>query len=347
MSAVEERVIETDSKVGEASIKSVIIDIALLLLSAILFALSFPNFLSRWGWFPLAYISLFPVFVVVHRSGWYRIVVYGLLYGFLSYSLFNFWLLKFHPLAIIIVPVIYAIYFLLLFPLLKLADSLFPRYGYLIQAVIWVGYEYLKTRGFLGYSYGVIGYSQYLFLPLIRVSDLTGVWGISFLVIFPSCWLGNTIKKGRRQLNLFFKEHRTELFAYSALFLAAVIYGIVSTADLSGAKKWRVALIQHNVDPWKHDYDESLDILIRLSEEAVKKYPHIVMWSETAFVPSIAFHTRYRANHQYYRLIERLKEFLGRQDVPYLIGNDDAELKRVGGVERIDYNAALLYMDGG
>ena len=46
-------------------------------------------------------------------------------------------------------------------PALKLADTLFPRSGFILQSCLWVCYEYfLKTSGFLAYSYGNLGYSQ-------------------------------------------------------------------------------------------------------------------------------------------------------------------------------------------
>ena len=167
---------------SKVSFKDVVCEIALLIGSAVLFSLSFPSFLSDWGWFPLAFFALFPVFIVIHRSGWVRVCIYGLLYGWLSYALFNYWLLKFHPLAIFIVPTIYAVFLLILFPFLKLADVLLPDHSFIAQTFIWLGYEFLKTKGFLGYSYGVIGYTQYLFLPLARISALFGVCE------FP-CWL--------------------------------------------------------------------------------------------------------------------------------------------------------------
>ncbi|MFO7849656.1 MAG: apolipoprotein N-acyltransferase, partial [Spirochaetia bacterium] len=94
-----------------------LIQLSLLIGGSVLFALSFPSFLSNKGFFPLAFISLVPVFVLVHRSSWKLIPIYGIAYGFLSYALFNYWLTTFHPLAIFIVPVIYAFYFLIAFPL--------------------------------------------------------------------------------------------------------------------------------------------------------------------------------------------------------------------------------------
>lgn len=324
----------------------VLLEIGLLILSAFLFAFSFPSMISDRGFFPLGFFALFPIFIVIHRSGWVRIFLYGLFFGFLHYALFNFWLLKFHPLAIFIVPIIYALYGLILFPVLKIADTLSPKYGYIFQAVIWVGYEYLKSKGFLGYTYGTIGYTQYPFLPLIRISSIFGVWGVSLLVLFPSAFLGNALRDGMRRGGEFVGKHRIDIIVFGVLFSAAVVFGIVSKTDLDETPRWRVALIQHNVDPWKHDYEDALDILIDLSEEAVRAEPDIVVWSETAFVPAVDYHTKYRRNRETYELVRRLKAFLAGQEVPYVLGNDDGVLKRVGSEERIDYNAALLFEGG-
>ena len=171
-------------------------DLGLLGLSALLFALSFPSFVSRWGWFPLAFVCVAPIFPVIHRASWPRVLAYGPLYGFVSYALFNFWLAVWHPLGIAVVPAIYAGHFFLLFPVLKLIDGRFPRHGWLLQAVAWIGYEYVKTLGYLGYPYGILGYSQYLFIPLIQVASLAGVWALSALVVFPSVLLGNALRDG-------------------------------------------------------------------------------------------------------------------------------------------------------
>jgi apolipoprotein N-acyltransferase len=327
------------------------IDLALLSFSALLFALSFPSFLSNRGWWPLAFICLAPMFYAASRASWKLIAFYGAFFGFFSYMLFNFWLAKFHPLAIIIVPVIYLTYFLVLFPFLRAAAGLFPRYGYILQVFLWLSYEFLRTQGFLGYSYGILGYSQYLFNPLIQLSEITGVWGVSFLVVFPSAFLASAVNKEKQGIPSFFRRHRGITFLYAGIFFLVLIYGFVSPVDLKDAKLWKAALIQHNVDPWKggvRAYRQNLDRLIHLSREVIKEKPDIVIWSETAFVPGIDWHTRYREDHEIYDLVDELKRFLGTQKVPYVFGNDDGRLgkDREGNTTRIDYNAAILYHEG-
>ena len=163
----------------QASAASIILDLGLLCLAALAFALSFPSFLSDKGWFPLGFICLIPVFAVVHRARWPAIPFYGIFFGYVSYAIFNYWLGRFHPLTLIVVPPIYAGWFLLTLPALKLADTLFPTYGFLLQTALWVCYEFfLKSKGYLAYAYGIMGYTQYQFLPFIQVADLAGVWAM-------------------------------------------------------------------------------------------------------------------------------------------------------------------------
>jgi apolipoprotein N-acyltransferase len=329
------------------------LELGLLAGSALLFALSFPSFLSQWGWFPLAFVALTPVFIVVHRAGWVRTVVYGAFFGFASYALYNYWLGSFHPLTLLIVPTIYSVYLLAVFPLLKAADSLFPRCGFLLQTLIWVAYEFIKVQGFLGYAYGIIGFSQYLFLPLARLSSVTGIWGVSLLVVFPSALLGNALKNGFGEFVPFLRRLRIPIILYAAAFAAAVIFGIASKSDLDSAPVWKVALVQQNVDPWKggnKTYAKTLEILTRLSREALQEDPSldIVIWSETSFVPAIDWHTRYRTDQVAFGLVKELREFLSEQPVPFVVGNDDGQLAKDerGRDIRVDYNAAILFDRG-
>ena len=336
---------------ARSSAGAVGLEIGALLLSALLFALSFPSFLSRWGWFPLAYVALLPVFIVIHRTGWLGAALYGALFGYVSYALYNYWLASFHPLTLVIVPPIYAFYVLVAFLALKAADLLAPRYGFLLQSLLWVAYELWKVQGFLGYSYGTIGYSQYLFRPLARSAALTGVWGISWLVVFPSSWLAALLRAGPRRLGESLRRTWLPAAGWALLFAGALAYGLLAKADLGRARPWRVALVQQNIDPWRGGYKaygESLRILIRRSREAARGDPDIVIWSETSFVPAIDWHTRYRTDLEAYELVRQLREFLAGQPMPYLIGNDDGRLKRMddGSEQRVDYNATLLFRDG-
>jgi len=338
------------------AIRRILTNTGLLLLSAILFSLSFPSFLNTTGFPLLAYFALFPAFVVTYRMKWFAAPFFGFFLGLVSYAIFNYWLANYHPLAIFVVPVICGLYYSILFSVFKLSNSLFLRRSYIVNAIIWVAYEYLKTLGFLGYPYGIIGYTQYLFPPLVRISALTGVWGVSLLVIFPSAFLGYVYRDGFKDWLIKLKktaiQEKIVLIIYAVIFSAGLLFGLLNTVDVSKMKTWRVSLIQHNTDPWQSGYQanrESLARLIRLSEEAAADSPDIIIWPETAFVPSIDWHTRYRTDLRTHRLVRELRDFLERQDVAFIVGNGEEVLivDERGEKRSVGYNAALFFGPNG
>ena len=343
--------------------RSAVAEIVALTLSAALFALAYPSPLSTWGWHPLAFVALAPLFWVIGRTPWRRVVLYGVLYGFVSYALFNYWLAKFHALGLLFVPTVHAVYMLALFPALKLVTDRFPRHAALWQAVVWVAYEFLKTQGFLGYSYGVIGYTQYLFGPLVRSAAVAGVWGVSLLVVLANSYLAHVMEALRplrgdlwRRFGQLLRARPLVPALWTLLFAGAVVYGAALPTDYGDAQQWRVALVQQNIDPWVGGYlayERSLHVLLRQSRQALAQDPDIVIWSETSFVPGIDWHTRYRARDQEsirkYELVRQLRAFLDEQTVPFVVGNDDGQRvlsPETGDPVRIDYNAALLYERG-
>ena len=51
-------------------------------------------------------------------------------------------------------------------------------------AVIWVALEMVLARLFTGFPWNLLGVSQYRMLPIIQIASWTGVYGISFLVVW-------------------------------------------------------------------------------------------------------------------------------------------------------------------
>lgn len=330
------------------------INIGLMLIGSLFFALGFPSFIADWGWAPFAWISLVPIVILIRRIPWWSSPLWGAAYGYITYALFNFWLATFNPVSFVLVPTIYAGWFFMFFPILTLLDRTFTRFGWLAQAIAWVTFDVIRTKGFIGYSYGVIGYSQYGWRSLISIADIFGVMGVSFLVVIPSFliggWLaetgflstdgGITPKKGWSMPT---RRWKISAGVWAVLMLAANVYGIVTKVDYTDSPTWRPALIQHNVNTWLSGIDAwrvALDALLEESEEALKEKPDAVIWSETAFVPAIEWHLQYRDDRERVALIQRLQGFLEDQDVPFIIGNNDA-VQDAG--KRVEYNAVLRF----
>ncbi|MDR2210176.1 MAG: apolipoprotein N-acyltransferase [Spirochaetaceae bacterium] len=341
--------------------KSFFLYLALILGGALFFAASFPNPVFPWGLPLLAWVAYVPLFWVIRRTPMGGLVPLGALYGYVSYYLLLPWLGTFHPLGGIFVCLLQLVYMALLFPLLKLALILYPRRGYLLQWLIWLSYEYLRTRGFLGFSYGITGYTQWHILPLIQIASITGVWGVSALVLFPSVYLAGVLedpprrpgkpeRPGKPPGESFLRRERIPALIWGAALAGTVIFGLMSPdyADRPGAQ---IALIQQNADPWKANTTGGnrriLRTLTELSRQALSAQPgtDLVVWPETAFVPRIFWHLNYRDNAESYGLVKELLDFLAPQKIPFVIGNDDGRLEAAGNGrwERVDYNGALLF----
>lgn len=336
------------------------VNAALLVSSSILFALSQPSFFIPTGLPVLAYVVFVPLFLLVRRISFAFSFLWGGACGALNYCLFAYWLWDFHPLAMYIVAAEYFFYYAATIPLLKAADMCFPRYGFVVQWIIWIGYEYVKTLGFLGFSYGQLAYSQWQFVPLIQIASIFGVWGVSALVCFPSAWLAAGIKpyckepvrNWLRGFREFAYHERVLALAWGGALLAALVFGVLIQKDYSNLPHARIALIQPNSDPWIggiESYKRDFETLKRLSEQAIAENPNLalVVWSETAFIPRIDWHYRYREERESFELVHSLLQYIDEQSVPFLIGNDDAvKVASNSGDERHDYNAALLFRPG-
>ena len=338
-----------------------LLDLSLFVLSVVLFALSHPNPLVARGVSFLAYIALVPFFLLINRVSFPAVFAWGGFYGVISYCAFGYWLSSFHPLSLSFLAATYGLGFLLFAPLLKLAVAFFPRKGYVVQWALWIGYEYLKTLGFMGFPYGIIGYTQWVYPPVIRIASIFGVWGVSALVAFPSAWFAlvlgecRSLRDSRGMSGFgasFLRAARARflpIFLWGVAFAAALGYGVFSPREWKNAPRVTIALVQPDTDPWlggMDAYRENFQTLARLSGEALSAHPEIslIVWPETAFIPRIDWHYRYREDRAAFELVSDFLSWADRLPVPLLTGNDDAEMGFDDGVlDRVDYNAALLF----
>ncbi|MGL4982002.1 MAG: apolipoprotein N-acyltransferase [Treponemataceae bacterium] len=330
-------------------------NLGLLVSAIVLFALPQPNFFSSSGYPFFAYIAFVPLFLLVRFVSWKSVWLWGIAYGVGCYSLYSYWLATFHPLGLTIIASLYGMYLLFTLPLLKLSIMLFPNKGWLVQWIIWCAYEYVKTLGFTGFHYGIIGYSQWQFLPLIQLAQVTGVWGLSALVSFPSALISDFFSKAPSLKDFSFAKvwlKRNGIFGviWSFLFVLCIVCGLFFQQDFTNDNKKTVALIQTNSDPWIGGitaYHQDLKVLKDLSMQAIAENPSIdfVVWPETAFVPSIEYHYRLRKQRDRYDLVDELLSFIDSMNVPFILGNGYRVegYNQQGAWDELDYNAALLF----
>ncbi len=350
----------------ERSLRTVCSEVLVLLTATFVFSLAFPGFTLSEGLGFISFFVLIPVFAVIRNTSWKLIAPYGFFFGFMYYMFFCYWLTTFHPLAILIVPIIKGAEMLILFPALKAADALFKKKGYIVQAFIWVAYAYLSQSWFAGFPYGTICYALYKYLPLIQIADITGIWAIVLLQVLPQAYIGayimDRINGTADTVKKYVMSNLAVIIIYAILVISTLVYGFVKVNEWSNKEPdriWRVATVQHNHDSWKGGittYRRNFNNLKRYTLEAITKDPDIVVWSETAFVPSIDWNLRfdYEGNHEMRALVKEFVDFAEALPVPLLTGNADGAVidESAGPVledgtqNRKDYNSVVLFEDG-
>ncbi len=348
------------------------------LLSVILFSFSFPSFVNPDGYPILAWVSLVPLFLVIEFSRFERAVFYGTTFGVLQAMLTNYWLGTFSLVSLQFVATFFVLYYVIFMVVgIRLYNlfSEFHRLSFIVFPVGWVIFDYLRTLGFLGYPWGIIGVTQYRFIPLIQIASVTGIWGIDFIVIFFNSLVANgTVWYFSHPRDRGWFRYGVALFIL--LFASSLVFGSLRVSvinrtynrlstinkarnvgsfegnDIAGDREnlVRLALIQQNTDPRKNDYDDTFSILKRLTNMAMRYNPDMVVWSETAFVPNIRRWSR--EDPKKYELARLVREFLRYQrslGVWLLTGNDDYSLSRDsdGKELRFDYNASVLFSPEG
>ena len=376
-----------DKVLRRRNLGTVCSEVALLLASAFILAMAHPSFISDDGFGFLAFIALIPVFAVIRNCTWKVATLYGFLFGCTYYAIFNYWLTTFHPYAILIVTIIKAVEMMLLFTALKAVDSWFPKILQgklsklipLLQAIVWVAYSYLSQSWFAGYPYGTIAYALYRYKVLIQIADLFGIWGLNFMLVLPQAFLGawfcDHYSKTKTQHSEGILKHlwanKILVIAYAVLFIAQIVYGIVTLNFWQNAEEdntFKVATVQHNADSWKGGYTtykKNFLNLKRMSLEAAQEDPDMIIWSETAFVPSVDWYTNYPyegddegATFDYLRqiqeLVDEFVEFGTQLGIPLLTGNPSSVIKdetqpaydEEGNWNKTDYNSVILFDDG-
>jgi len=215
-------------------------NLALGLLSGILLAA--PFLVPALWW--VHYIALVPWILLVTRDN------QGSAWLYFFAGAYTFYVMALGPLSLFhrAVPfVLAALYAPFLLPFALLLRRLYRRLRWPLTAlvpVLWVIAEWLRLR----YSIGAValfplGSSQFNRTTLIQIADITGVYGISFLVAGANGFVVDLWRLIRR------KQHPYTVAAfacYGALVLAVLAYGRTRQQALRFVPGPRIAIVQPN-----------------------------------------------------------------------------------------------------
>jgi apolipoprotein N-acyltransferase len=274
-----------------------------------------------WGNALLGLVCIAPAFYAICSAPSFKVAArLGAVFGGISTALSSFWLMFFQGFSVWTYGgtiLGYMGYNALLFPFLLGFSRVSIRFRPFLLAVGWAMYEYFKSIGFLGYPWGLVAYPVGDILPLIQFVDITGVWGLSFLMALINALLAEYALGGWRP-----RFRRQGAFVVF-LVAAAFVYGAVKLATpIPAAASANLLLVQQNTDPWGggngKGAESSLDVNVNLTAEAVRtlqRKPDLAVWSESS-VSSVGVNL----DGSYYPPKNPLVPGLEKGGVPVLFG---------------------------
>ena len=326
-------------------------------ISGLLLILSFPNF----NLFPLGWISLIPLLIALQStSTWKSAFLHGYLTGAIFFLGLVYWIALLYPFANI---------FLTTFACLLLAAYLALYFGVFsallhglpwksglpfifIVPAIWIGLEWVRSWFLTGFPWGSMGYTQWNNLPAIQIASITGVHGVSFIVVLLNATIADIIHtyfisknqltapktssrpdksgsspidRGRQERD--FTPHASRLIPI-AIVIACLVYGaqVLSkpvdsppAPSLAGGEREsiKIALAPGNIpqiEKWDSAYlPQIFERYMNLIRAADAEEPDLIVLPETALHGKI-----FISKGNIY--IKQLKQILEEQQIHLLAG---------------------------
>jgi len=267
-------------------------DLLLSLLSGVLLILSFPNFDLQF----LAWFALVPLLYAIDGKTPLHAFSLGFFCGFISNLGILYWVIvAVHTYGNI--PLIWSAFILLLLVgylslftgafafLVRIVPSSSGIQTILFLPILWTALEYLRSFFLTGFPWANLGYSQYLNLPFIQMADITGPYGLSFVILLVNATLFWIL---RQWISKTFPVR--EVVVTLLVLLISMIYGYtrMRTIDQQMLQQpsLKVGLTQGNIDQsikWDESFQkETLKIYERLSLKVAEQHPDLIIWPETA-----------------------------------------------------------------
>lgn len=268
-------------------------------ISALLLILAYPKFDLKF----LAWVAFVPLFFSLENKNPKQRFIIGYLFGFIFFSGILYWLINVSvPGAIVLIII------------LSCAPAMFCLYTpsgivYDILAIpsLWVLTEFLRSHIFTGFPWVMLGYSQYLNLPIIQIADITGVYGVSFLIVLVNFAIYSVIRK--------FKKRFIHIVIALCGLILTFFYGSYRLQEGYLGVPLEISVIQGNIPQgmkWDPQYKRLiLDTYERLTLQAKKENADLIIWPETA-IPGF-----FEGDGYLYTRITDLAKII---DTPLLVG---------------------------
>jgi len=294
-------------------------DAAVLAGAALLLALAFP----RTDWALTPWLMVAPLLVVAVMMPPRPAFWYGLLYGgvfflvLLRWLNFTFRVYSTIPGPLVFLPTVllagYCAFWLgaVAWAVSRVAARRSIGWALLAAPFFWVAGEWLRGHLFGGFPWGTLAYSQYLHLRVIQIAELTGVHGVSFLIVAVNAAVAGC-------LVLTWRRAVAGAAMAAVLVGATLVFGGVRLSQTAPAPTARVTIMQPSIEQpvkWEPRHTQNtLAIYFALTRQAAAEGAQLLVWPETA-MPTIL--------RQDPELIAALSRASAELKIPFLVGSID------------------------
>ena len=210
--------------------------------------LSFPP-ADLW---PLAYVALVPLLVALKRSSSYLdAAMLGGVAGLAGCLPALAWLASVTVPGWIGLSVYVSLYTVAAAVVFRCLQVRWPRLWPFLVPCVWVGLEIARARLGPGFPWLLAGYTQYRFLALVQLSALTGVYGVSFVVVFVAAGLAfiglERIERPADGWTGALRRSSAALALALLVLLVCCLAGRRAAGDIRMVEGPRVGVVQQNI----------------------------------------------------------------------------------------------------
>jgi apolipoprotein N-acyltransferase len=316
------------------------------LLSSLLLVLAFPKIQISW----LAWVALVPFLLTLYETKGADSFRAGMVFGFGYFFGTQYWI--YHSinhygglpfvasLSVVMLLCLYEALYIGVFGLVL--SWIIKKRGLPLIAVappLWCSLEYLRGHLLTGFPWSSIGYTQSGVLAVVQITDITGIYGVSFLILLINAFFTETWKKRKIEF----------LSGIAVLLIISIIiiYGFyrINTIQDLPFQRIKIGLVQGNIDQsikWDSRYRNYViktykELTIKVKREGAE----LIIWPETA----LPFYFGYEREFS-----NDLKEFVRELSLPLLTGTpmvkDFRKSKEDSYIFTISNSAVLLDRDG-
>lgn len=225
----------------------------------------------------LAWVAFLPLFYALEGRKNIQKFFIGYIFGIFLFSGVLYWLVNVSVLGTVILVLLLS-FFPAIFCLLYPTQAIFSPLSLIVVPAAWVFTEFMRAHFLTGFPWALLGYSQSTNIEIIQISDITGAYGVSFLVVLVNFVLYTALKKSPKRLYSLIFTLFLMIFIFS--------YGSNRISRIYPDQRIKVAVIQGNIpqeNKWDPAYrDEILNKYSRMTQEALLAKPDLVIWPETS-----------------------------------------------------------------